>query len=76
MLTNADKRRLENELEHMISTNPQGINTRTLITGTYNNLKGSISYLNRHHVAGMLAWVYKIYGHTFTLRTPGCSVIV
>lgn len=76
MLNYWEKRTLENEIEKQIRANPLGINTRTLSIGVYRALKTSIPNLNMHHVAGMLAWVYKSYGHRFLVRTPGFSIII
>lgn len=76
MLTNIEKRKVENKMENQILANPKGINTRSLNQGVFNHLQSSIPNLNMHHVSGMLSWVYKHYGHTFLVRTPGNSVIM
>lgn len=75
MLTDSEKRIVENTMESQILASPRGINTRHLNQYVYNILKGSIPNLNMHHIAGMLSWVYKSYGHTFLVRTSGYSVI-
>lgn len=75
-LTNWQKRIIERTMEGQILANPNGISTRVLNQTVYNLLHSSIPNLNMHHLAGMLSWVYKSYGHTFLIRTPGYSVIV
>lgn len=75
MLTSIEKRSVETTMENQIISHPGGINTRILNQNVYNVLQASIPNLNMHHIAGMLAWVYKSYGHTFLVRTPGYSVI-
>lgn len=74
-LTNREKRNIENALVRIINQHPNGINTRTLISDVMNLIKPSIPNANRHHVSGMLAWVWKNYNYTFLIRTPGYSVI-
>lgn len=76
MLTNSEKRIIENTMEKQILANPSGINTRNLNQAVYSVLHGSIPNMNMHHIAGMLSWVYKAYGHTFLVRIPGYSIIV
>lgn len=76
MLTNSEKRIIENTMERQILANPNGVNTRSLNQNVYNLLNGSIPNINMHHIAGMLSWVYKSYGHTFLVRTPGYSIIM
>lgn len=76
MLTNNEKRIIENTMESQILASPSGINTRTLMQAVYRILHTRIPNMNMHHVAGMLSWVYKSYGHHFLVRTSGCSIIV
>ena len=76
MLTNSEKRLLETTMENQIVKHPSGINTRTLNQAVFNGLHTVIPKLNMHHIAGMLSWVHKSYGHTFLVRTPGHSVIL
>lgn len=76
MLTNSEKRLIESAMENQIVKYPSGINTRTLNQAVFNVLHTAIPNMNMHHVAGMLSWVYKSYGHTFLVRTPGYSVIL
>lgn len=75
MLTNNEKRQIENDMVQFIKNNPNGINTRTLISQVFNSVAGSIPKVNRHHIAGMIAWVMKCYNFTLIIRTPGYSVI-
>lgn len=74
-MTRNNKRVLENLIEAEIQANPNGINTRTLMSIVYNKLQGSIPNLNMHHVAGMLSWVYKSKEHVFLIRSNGYSII-
>lgn len=76
MLTNNEKRIIENTMESQILASPSGINTRTLMQAVYRILHSRIPNMNMHHIAGMLSWVYKSYGHQFLVRTSGYSVIV
>lgn len=75
MLTVNEKRIIENELVTTINQNPNGINTRVLIDKVMNVVSKAIPKANRHHVAGMLSWVWKNYNYTFLVRTPGYSII-
>jgi len=74
-LTNIEKRRIENELVTGINQNPNGIDTRTLMDNVENAISLAIPNANRHHISGMLSWVWKKYNYTFLIRTPGYSVI-
>lgn len=76
MLTNHEKRLIENTIEIQILASPSGINTRILMQAVYRILHARIPNMNMHHIAGMLSWVYKSYGHQFLVRTPGYSIIV
>lgn len=76
MLTKWQKRIIEATMENEILANPNGINTRVLNQNVYNLLHASIPKMNMHHIAGMLSWVYKSYGHKFLIRTAGFSVIL
>lgn len=75
MLTNNEKRIIENELVVTINQNPNGIDTRVLMDTVMNAIAKVIPNANRHHIAGMLSWVWKNYNYTFLIRTPGYSVI-
>lgn len=75
MLTVNEKRIIENELVVTVNQNPNGINTRVLIDKVINAVSKAIPNANRHHVSGMLSWVWKNYNYTFLVRTPGYSVI-
>ena len=75
MLTNSQKRHLEQEMLRIISQNVGGINTRTLISQTLNNISAIIPNVNRYHAAGMIAWLITAYNRTLITRTPGYSVI-
>lgn len=74
-LTNAERRTVENETIREIVRHKKGIDTRNLITRVVNKLHASIPNLNRHHVAGMLAWILDSTTHDLIVRTPGHSVI-
>lgn len=75
MLTNNEKRIIENDLVVIINQNPNGIDTRVLMDKVMNAISIVIPNANRHHIAGMLSWVWKKYNYTFLIRTPGYSVI-
>ena len=74
-LTYDEKRRMKNEAIQEIVCHKKGIDTRLLITRVVNRLHASIPNLNRHHVAGMLAWILVSTTHDLIVRTPGHSVI-
>lgn len=74
-LTKTEKRTIENELVITINQYPNGIDTRVLIDKVMNSIANAIPNANRHHVAGMLAWVWSNYNFTFLVRTSGYSVI-
>lgn len=76
MLTNSEKRTIERALQNRILANPSGIDTRLLNQSVFDCLHNRIPNLNRHHIAGMLSWVYRAYNHTFLVRSPGRSIIV
>lgn len=70
LLTNAQKRMIEYEILKIMSNYPQGHDTRQLITAVIRNLS-YIPFLNRHHVAGMLAWILRRYQYKLLRRYPG-----
>lgn len=74
MLSYIEKRKLENELISIIRRSG-GINTRDLISQALNNLRASIPRVNRHHAAGMIAWLMVAYNFSLVIRTPGFSII-
>lgn len=74
-LTNQEKRTVENEMVQIINQNPNGIDTRALISQVIVSIASTIPNANRYHVSGMIAWVLKKYQYTFLIRTPGYSVI-
>lgn len=74
-LTRWEKRRIEGELVAEISRNPGGIDTRILISNVMKAISAVIPNANRHHVSGMLSWVWKKYQYTFLVRSPGYSII-
>lgn len=74
-LTRNEKRVVENELVTVINQHPNGIDTRVLISTVMTTIASSIPNANRHHVSGMLSWVWKNYNYKFLVRTPGYSVI-
>ena len=75
MLSGREKRIIENEIIMIINSNPNGINTRVLIATVMRAISNTVPNANRHHVAGMLSWVWKNNGFNFLVRTPGYSVI-
>lgn len=74
-LTNTEKRTIEAELVMAINLHPNGINTRNLISIVMAAISSNIPNATRRHVSGMLSWVWKKYGYTFLVRTPGYSII-
>ena len=74
-LTDNEKLQIETNMKSIIRANPSGINTRTLITNVYTNVSSRIPNANRHHIAGMIAWVLASTNSNLTIRTPGYSVI-
>ena len=74
-LTRKEKRIVENELVTVINQHPNGIDTRVLISTLMTTIASLIPNANRHHVSGMLSWVWKKYNYKFLVRTPGYSVI-
>lgn len=76
MLKFEEKRKLEIITHNQILAYPMGINTRVLADNVYQIAKKTIPQINKYHIYGMLAWVYKTYGHCFLVKTPGYSIIV
>lgn len=74
-LTYNEKRQIETAMISIIRANPSGINTRTLISDVYTNINPIIPNANRHHIAGMIAWVVASTAHQLIVRTSGYSVI-
>ena len=74
-LTNVERRTVEKETILEIANHKHGIDTRNLITRVVNKLCARIPNLNRHHVAGILAWILDSTTHELIIRTPGHSVI-
>ena len=68
------KRRVEREIVNTMKKYPRGRDTRKLISEVLGNLQKSYPSLNRHHVAGMLAWILKKYNFSLTTRYPGFMV--
>lgn len=68
------KRRVEREIVNTMKKYPRGRDTRKLISEVLGNLQKSYPSLNRHHVAGMLAWILKQYNFSLTTRYPGFMV--
>lgn len=54
---------------------PSGIDTRTLINQTCNNLRASIPTLTIYNAWGMLGWLIQSDALKLTVRTPGHSVV-
>lgn len=75
MLTYAEKRIIERETLMIIHFYPRGINTRVLISQVMKRISSTIPNANRHHVAGMLSWIWKNNRYQFLVRTPGYSII-
>ena len=75
-LTYKEKREIETTLLSIIRANPSGINTRVLISNAHAKVISSIPHANRHHIAGMIAWIVKLGSAHFRIRTLGHSVIV
>lgn len=76
MLDNREKRLMEKEMMRIIDWAPRGIDTRVLIDLTMTNIRKSVSNCNKHHIAGMIAWLMSGYSYKLIVRTPGYSVIV
>jgi len=74
-LTYNEKRQIEATMISIIQANPSGINTRILITNVHTNVSSRIPNANRHHIAGMIAWVVASTSSYLTIRTPGYSFI-
>ena len=74
-LTYNEKRQIETTMINIIKANPLGINTLTLISDVSTNISLSIPNANRHHIAGMIAWVVASTTCQLIIRTPGYSVI-
>lgn len=75
-LTYIEKRKIETTMISIIRANKSGINTRALISNTHAKVLSSIPHVNRHHIAGMIAWIVKLGSAHFRIRTLGHSVIV
>lgn len=75
-LTYSEKRHIESVMISIILANPAGINTRTLITNVHTRVSSLIPNANRHHIAGMIAWVVESTNSYLKVRTPGYSIIV
>ena len=69
MLSTTQKRQLEQELIHIIAQHPNGIDTRVLIGMVQNRRR--VPMANRHHIAGMIAWVLRTTPYKLLVRTPG-----
>lgn len=76
MQPNHVRRRLEQEIVATMKKYPNGRDTRKLISEVLVNLQKIYPSLNRHHVAGMLAWILKKYDFSLTTRYPGYMVSV
>lgn len=74
-LSKREKRIVEQELVNTINLNPDGIDTRVLISIVLSNIGALIPAANQNHVFGMLSWVWKKYKYTFLVHTRGCSII-
>ncbi len=74
-LTYNEKRHIETAMISIIRANPSGIDTRTLISNVHAIVNPSIPHANRHHIAGMIAWVVASTNGYLKIRTPGYSVI-
>lgn len=76
MQPNHIKRRIEQNIVDTMKNYPNGRDTRKLISEVLGNLQKVYPSLNRHHVAGMLAWILKKYNFSLTMRYPGFMVSV
>jgi len=65
------RRRVEQEIISTMNKYPGGRDTRELISEVLKNLQKSYQTLNRHHIAGMLAWILKKYNFSLTIQYPG-----
>jgi hypothetical protein len=74
-LTGREKKIIENAIVTVIENNPAGIDTRKLIEMVMEAIAALIPHANRHHVSGMLSWVWRHYKYHFLIRTRGYSVI-
>lgn len=74
-LTYNEKRIIETDMINEILANPAGIDTRILISNVYTNVSSRVPNANRHHIAGMIAWVVASTNSYLKVRTPGYSVI-
>ena len=74
MLQNYQKRRVEQEIVNVMRAHPNGCDTREIITEVLQNLQKIYPAVNRHHIAGMLAWVIKKYGYSLPVRYPGFMI--
>lgn len=74
-LSYIQKRNIEAVMVGIIRVNPSGINTRQLISAVYTSISNVVPNANRHHIAGMIAWIISSTSHHLTIRTPGYSVI-
>ncbi len=75
-LTFNEKRQIEKIMISIIKSNSKGINTRLLIDNVLARVGSRIHHANRHHIAGMIAWVVASTNSYLIIRTPGYSVIV
>lgn len=75
MLTNVQKRQIENIMLGLIRKNSSGLDTRILISKTLQQISQTIPNANSHHVSGMIAWLLTKYNYILSPRTLGYSVI-
>ena len=76
MQPNHIKRRIEQNIVDTMKNYPNGRDTRKLISEVLGNLQKVYPSLNRHHIAGMLAWILTKYNLSLTMRDPGFMVSV
>ena len=76
MLNYIQKRLIEAEMLSIIRANPNGIDTRKLITDVHTLIASRIPSANRYHISGMLAWIVKSTHHRLLVRKPGGSSII
>lgn len=74
-LTHNERRCIEKSMLGEIRSNPSGIDTRILISNVHAKVIPHIPHSNRHHIAGMIAWVIASTNFCLIIRTPGKSVI-
>ena len=76
MLTYNQRRLIEAIMLSIIQANPNGIDTRELISRVHTQVTSRIPNANRHHISGILSWIIKSTHHRLLVRKPGGSSII